>query len=245
MIGIGWYLNLRYEVWRISPKPKAVDKIFAALFFRLPLDVCDEGKVFRLSRRTFLEIAGLLAWYSEVLCVGKAFVHSLFACAEWGNMEALHTVSLNAKRDIWWWRVISIASMKDPRFMSTPISHLRRKVEVDIYLISDASTTIGGGGWFSQSNIYDESEDPSFESFIRWTEDELRVFAEGIDGKAISINVLQYFTETKVEAIDIKDSQWWRGQSRQTICRHLLKASISRPSSAPLSSRLELLRALL
>ena len=44
-------------------------------------------------------------------------------------MEALHTVSLNAKRDIGWWRIISIASMKDARFMSTPFSHLRRSVE--------------------------------------------------------------------------------------------------------------------
>jgi hypothetical protein len=328
MVGIGWHLNLRYEVWRISPKAKAIDKIFAALFFRIPLDICNEGKVFKLSRRTFLEIAGLLSWYSEVLCVGKAFVHSLFACAEWGNMEALHTVSLNAKRDIGWWRIVSIASMKDAHFMSTPISHLRRSVEVDIYLISDASTSVGGGGWFSQTNTYDESETPSFEAFIRWTEDELRAFAEGINGTKISINVLEYFMviymvmlrgnelrgkrigikcdntaavawlqksrasnkspageclvqvfslycifmnivlvpshlagvlniradrlsrdlllqELKAVDVDLKDKRWWHGQSREAICRLLLRASISMPSSAPSNLRLELLRALL
>lgn len=32
MVCIGWYLNLRYHVWRISPKVKALDEIFAALF---------------------------------------------------------------------------------------------------------------------------------------------------------------------------------------------------------------------
>jgi hypothetical protein len=83
--------------------------------------------------------------------------------------------------------------MKNAHFMSTSISHLRRNMEIDIYLISDASTTVGGGGWFSQSNVYDESEEPSYEAFIRWTEEELRAFAEGIGGAAISINVLEYF----------------------------------------------------
>jgi hypothetical protein len=323
MVGIGWHLNLRYEVWRISPKAKAIDKIFTALFFRIPLDICNEDKVFKLSRRTFLEIAGLLSWYSEVLCVGKAFVHSLFACAEWGNMEALHTVSLNAKRDIGWWRIISVASMKDAHFMSTPITHLRRNVETDVYLISDASTTVGGGGWFSQTNIYDENETPSFEAFIRWTPEELQAFTGGI-----SINVLEYFMviymvmlrgnelrgkrigikcdntaavawlqksrasnkspvgeclvqvfslycifmnivlvpshlagvlniradrlsrdlllqELKAVDVDLKDKRWWHGQSREAICRLLLRASISMPSSAPSNLRLELLRALL
>ena len=30
---IGWRINLRYNQWRVSPKIKAVDKIFTALFF--------------------------------------------------------------------------------------------------------------------------------------------------------------------------------------------------------------------
>ena len=32
MIAIGWYFNLRYDVWRVCPKPKGLDKIYAALF---------------------------------------------------------------------------------------------------------------------------------------------------------------------------------------------------------------------
>jgi hypothetical protein len=177
----------------VSPKVKALDKIFTALFFRLPHDICNEDKSFKLSRRTFLEIAGLLTWYGEVLRVGKSFVHSLFACAGWGSMEMMQTVSLNAKRDIGWWKVIAVASMRDPYFMSASISHLRRDIGVDCYLITDASTTIGCGGWFSSSNVYNEDDMPIYEGFLRWTEDELAAFAIGVNGKPIDINVMEYF----------------------------------------------------
>jgi hypothetical protein len=109
-------------------------------------------------------------------------------------MEILQNVSLNAKRDIGWWKVISIASMHDPYFMSAPISHLRRNIDVDCYLITDASTSIGCGGWFSSSNSYDEEDDaPTYEGYLRWIKEELKTFAIGINGKPIDINVLEYF----------------------------------------------------
>ena len=46
----------------ICPRPKAVDKTFAALFYRLPPNVCDEEQdiLCRLSRRTLLVVAGHL-----------------------------------------------------------------------------------------------------------------------------------------------------------------------------------------
>jgi hypothetical protein len=108
-------------------------------------------------------------------------------------MEILQNVSLNAKRDIGWWKVISIASMRDPYFMSASISHLRRNIDVDCYLITDASTSIGCGGWFSSSNSYDEDDTPTYEGYLRWTKEELKTFAIGINGKPIDINVLEYF----------------------------------------------------
>jgi hypothetical protein len=190
---IGWYMNLRYDQWRIGPKPKALTKIFAALFLRLPPDVCDEVKTIQLSRRTLLEIAGLLTWYSEVLRVGKPFVHSLFQCAGYTDLDALRTLSVSAKRDIAWWKIIAMASMKDPFFMSASISHLRRNVEVDCWVISDASTSVGCGGWLSESAVYNEADTPAAQAFIRWTEVELNAFEEGINGKPVDINILEYF----------------------------------------------------
>ncbi len=47
IISTGWHINIRYDVWRICPKPKAIDKIFANLFYRLPSDICDEDVICR------------------------------------------------------------------------------------------------------------------------------------------------------------------------------------------------------
>jgi hypothetical protein len=54
-----------------------------------------------------------------------------------------------------------------------------------------------------------------------------------------------FLQEIRVADVDTKDKSWWRGQSREEICRLLLRVSISMPSSAPSNLRLELLRALL
>ena len=127
-----------------------------------------------------------------------AFVHSLYACAGWGDMESLHhTVSLlNAKRDLacWWKKIISISSMQDPHFMSVSIAHIRRNVQVDRFIISDASTSVGCGGWLSPSNINEETDTPVAQAFIRWTDEEKAAFDTGINGKGIDFNVVEYFS---------------------------------------------------
>jgi hypothetical protein len=257
-------------------------------------------------------------------------------------MDGLRELSLSAKRDIGWWKIISVGSMRDPHYMSASISNLRLNVAVEKFLISDASTGTGGGAWLSPSNVYDESDTPDRQGFIRWTPEELDVFAEGIGGKRIDINVLEYFSvmyfvmlwgpllrgqalgikcdntaavswlqksrasnkspvgETLVQTftlfciafeitlipshvkgilniradylsrddllqepvtavvgrgrhrgdrpeetmLDLKDTRWWLGQSREVICRQFLMASIVRPCSVPSRELLSLLKAL-
>ena len=188
---IGWQLNTRYEVWRVAPKQKGLNKIYASLFIRLPMDFCDEDKSIFVTRKILLEIASLLSWYAVVLRVGNSFVRSIFKNVGYGDEHQRVEISLNCKRDIAWWRLISHASMSNPHILSASISHLRRNLVADEQLFTDASSTIGGGGWIPI--IMNGDGTTKREGFIRWSPEELYAFATGIDGKAIDINVLEFF----------------------------------------------------
>jgi hypothetical protein len=54
-------------------------------------------------------------------------------------------VDVDTKRDIHWWRLLIISSLKKPDFFSARISHLRVNKKEDISLYTDASSEIGGG----------------------------------------------------------------------------------------------------
>jgi hypothetical protein len=191
---IGWQFNLRYDIWRVSPKPRAIGKIYAAVFHLLPKNFCDENTEVKVTRRLLLSIASLLSWYSVGLKLGNSFVHSLYKSAGWGCMDALKVVSLNCKRDVGWWRILSVASMRNPWFLSTDISSLRRNMVPTVFICGDACTGIGGGGWLGSSA--DEAS-AGREAFIRWSPAELKAFEDyklKNDGKPVDINVLEYFT---------------------------------------------------
>ena len=81
--------------------------------------------------------------------------------------------------------------MSDPHILSFPISHLRRNLKCDEVLFTDASSSIGGGGWIAKSVI--ELNDVKLEGFIRWSPEEINAFESGINGKIIDINVLEFF----------------------------------------------------
>ena len=331
---IGWAMNLRYDVWRVAPKPRAIEKIYAALFYQLPENFCDEEVVVHVPRRRYLEVASLLSWYSVGFKLGNAFVHSLFKSAGYGPLDALKPASLNCKRDIGWWRLIAVASMRDPWWLSTDISSLRRKVVPDIFVCGDACTGIGGGGWLGASM---EESSSTTETFLRWSPEEFaafKEFEERHDGKPVDINVMEFFVimylimlwgptlkgrcvgiqcdnksavswlqkhrasnkspvgeclchvfslyclatditlvpmylkgTSNVKSdnlsrdlnlceiyqedpgsgrreVDLKDGAWWEGQSREGICRNLLRASVAMPWTVPLPLTLSLLKAL-
>ena len=188
---IGWHLNTRYDVWRVAPKQKGLDKIYASLFIRLPMNFCDEDTPIFIMRIILHEIASLLSWYAVVLRMGNSFVRSIFKNVGYGDEHQKVEITLNCKRDIAWWRLISHASMSDPHIMSASISHLRRNLEASEQLYTDASSTIGGGGWIADNVNGDGTT--RMEGFIRWSRDEISAFSTGIDGKQIDINVLEFF----------------------------------------------------
>jgi hypothetical protein len=190
---IGWSLNLRYHVWRVSPKPRAIEKIYGAVFYVLPPNFCDESIVVTATKRTLIQVASLLNWYSVGLKLGNSFVHSLYKNAGWGQLDAPQVISLNSKRDIGWWRVLATASMRDPWFLSTDIYSLRRNVIPSVFVCGDACTGIGGGGWLGSSM---DEESSGQETHLRWSPAELRAFDRfkaDHDGKPVDINVLEYF----------------------------------------------------
>jgi hypothetical protein len=128
------------------------------------------------------------------LKLGNSFVHSIYKSAGWGNLDSLQEASLSCKRDIGWWRILSVASMRDPWLLSTDISTLRRSLIPDLYMATDASTSVGGGGWLGTAA--DESS-AFLEASIRWStveKDAFNNFAVDHGGKPVDINVLEFFT---------------------------------------------------
>ena len=191
---IGWEFDLRYDRWTVCPKPRAIDKIYAALHLVLPSNFCDEMAEVFVSRRVLIQVASLLSWYSVGLSVGSAFVHSLFKNAGYGSMNERRLISLNSKRDVGWWKAVSSASMRDPHVLAADISSLRTDLVPTVYVVGDASTSTGGGGWMGPSLA--ESSAVKQASF-RWSIEELAAFEEfkrSHDGKPVDINVMEYFT---------------------------------------------------
>jgi len=191
---IGWELDLRYDRWTVCPKPQAIDKIYAALHLVLPENFCDENSEVYVTRRTLIRVASLLSWYSVGLSVGNAFVHSLFKNAGYGGMNERRLVSLNSKRDVSWWRAVSAASMRDPHVLAADISSVRTNLVPTVFVVGDASTSTGGGGWVGPSLA--EASATNKASF-RWSTEELAVFKdfeETHEGKPLDINVMEYFT---------------------------------------------------
>lgn len=207
LVCLGWHFNLRKSVWRVGPKKRAIEKIFAYLYLILPIDITDEDKEIRVPRRTLHTIASLLSWYSAVLRIGKPFVHSIFKNLGWGPPNQMIVVNVDCKRDLEMWRVISLASMKNPHLMSAKINHLCPARRADLVLTADASKLIGGGAWLSESVIRtDSSVNPDVtgsvnteglmfegavvsdeasgeilrQGCIRWTKEELELFSIGI-----------------------------------------------------------------
>jgi hypothetical protein len=139
---------------------------------------------------------------------GKSFIHSLYRNAGWGPDSALVEVSINTKRDVRWWKIIVMISLKNPNFLSAKISHMRVNKTADVILYTDASKTIGGGAWVERLD-----GSISLEGFIRWTKEEIELFENSkassmLDPQVgVSINVLEFFAVVHFVII-------WRTSSR-------------------------------
>jgi hypothetical protein len=168
--------------------------MFLALFITFPIHFTDEYVKVKIQRIELLRVASLLNWYAQVIPAGTSFVHSLYRNAGWGADTSLVEIDINTKRDVHWWRLLIIASLKNPDLFSAKISHLRVNKKEDILLYSDASSGIGGGAWLA-------GDDGQIikDGFIRWSHEELAMFknyrsaAESVHSDGVSINVLEFF----------------------------------------------------
>lgn len=70
---------------------------------------------------------------------------------------------------------------------------------------------------------------------------ELNVKAD-FNSRCLDYNLLKVRELGRQDEVDIKDAQWWRGQSREVICRNLLLAATTMPLNVPSKLLLELLK---
>lgn len=181
LIGIGWDLDL--ESWRAQPKDRGMAKLVVALF-----DVVPPGTVL-VEERDMDHLKGLLQWYASGLPGGQAFLASLYACAfvDVGKGRYRYRLSTAAQRDLTWWRALMLVAYHHPHVLGVSIDAVRRVKVPTMYMRTDASTSVGGGGLVSLSaggELLDVPDDA-----IRWTAEEMRVFVS----QGISINTLEYY----------------------------------------------------
>ena len=182
MIAIGWQIDLDYNNWRVQPKPKAMLKMVAALFVRIP-----PGST-HVAADDLESVIGLLRWYCTGFRIGSAFLSTL----DW----ALHAQANKGRRliplgnealaDLQFWRVLIAAVHENPGLFSVSIDHLRINLKPDIICFSDASSSIGAGAWFVNPIDHKVSE---HKTVLRWTTEELTII-QSTEGM---INVLEYF----------------------------------------------------
>jgi hypothetical protein len=98
-----------------------------------------------------------------------------------------HFLSEQAKMDVEWWRALIVLALKHPQVMRVPIGLIAEGRAPDFLLQTDASTSIGGGGWLAS---YGDQSTIIRSAVVRWTTEELRSFL----GARTDINVLEFFT---------------------------------------------------
>ena len=181
LISIGWKFNLRKESWKIMPKPKAIRKIFAAIFFWIRV-----GQVTVKSKR-MESVLGILNHYLRVIPLAEASIKSLYACMDYTGHQREIRLSENALDDLKWLRAITLICMTQPELMCVSIDHLRVNPIVEAYIRTDAASTIGGGGALGDQP--EEDSPVSYEARIRWTDLEMNIF----QAQGVSINILELF----------------------------------------------------
>ena len=180
---IGWEFNL--SDWFIISKQKGLAKLLILLFETIPVG---QAKTYA---RCLESLTGLLAWYAAAIPAGASFIASLYACqsrsAASSNCNKVHLSEL-AMNDLIWWRAVILIIYRHPSIIGISIDAARINKIATIFMRTDASSLVGGGGYISltlDGKPLDLS-DPS----IRWTVMERNCFIE----MEISINVSEYFT---------------------------------------------------
>jgi hypothetical protein len=170
--------------------------MYIAVFFMIRPSDTEPGAHRPIPRSVILHVSGLLMWYSAALPMGRSFVMAILRCAgpevnKAGVRARARSecfLSEQAKMDVEWWRATIILALKHPHVMRVPIDLIADNRAADFFLLqTDASTTVGGGGWMAH---FGNQEKVLRSAVIRWSRKELRFFAE----VRADINVLEFFT---------------------------------------------------
>jgi hypothetical protein len=180
LVAIGWEFD--FETWRVQPKTRGLAKLLHFLFVVIPLGHTT------VHEKDLERLCGLLNWYAPGIPAGNAFVASLYRCkARVGAMSHRVRLSTPALKDIMWWRALAVMAWKCPHVLGADIEAVRRSPTATVFLRTDASSLIGGGGFLS--DVQGGEPRKREREGIRWTVTELKVFAD----LGVSINVLEYF----------------------------------------------------
>ena len=178
---IGWSFN--FDEWRVIPMQRGINKMLAYLFLKVP-----PGSHV-VSSIELEKLVGLLSWYAAAIPAGRSFLGSLFACkSRLGKVHHRITLTELAMHDLDWWRSLAIIAHAHPLALGANIDHIRRHRTPTIFMRTDASTLVGGGGYLSITRL-GKPLDISGQGAIRWTCGEMQVFLS----MGISINVLEFF----------------------------------------------------
>ena len=165
---IGWDFDLRYSHFDILPLRGKLDKIAHHIF-----NLVREGDV-SATCEVMNSITGLLCWFATAIPMGKAFVYTLFQCRRLaGGRVSIHSA---ASRDLTYWRALLRTALENPHLVGCPLELLRTRRLPEFYIVNDACTGIGAGGWISSSPTWVPRE--SYLWFIlRWTPAEMEAIA--------------------------------------------------------------------
>ena len=181
LIGIGWHLD--FTTWKVQPKQRGMAKLLLGVFTDIPMGA-DTIKTKELEK-----VAGLLTWYATGIPLGAKFVSSLHANKHHACTKSQRvTLTQASQDDLLWWRALMIVAYTQPKKIAASISAVRRTHVPDLYLVTDASSLVGGGAYVSRSKGGEELEEFTTRP-VRWTREEKKIFTE----MEVSINVLEYF----------------------------------------------------
>ena len=180
LVAIGWEFD--FESWRVQPKTRGLAKLLHFLFVVIP-----PGHT-TVHEKDLERLCGLLNWYAPGIPAGNAFVASLYRCkVRVGALSHRVRLSTPALKDIMWWRALAVLAWKCPHVLGADIEAVRRSPTATIFLRTDASSLVGGGGFLS--DVRGGEPRKREREGIRWTVTELKVFVD----LGVSINVLEYF----------------------------------------------------
>ena len=181
LIGIGWHLD--FTTWTVQPKQRGMAKLLLGVFSDIPMGADT------IRTKDLEKVAGLLTWYATGIPLGAKFVSSLHANKHHACPQAKRvTLTQASKDDLLWWRALMVVAYTQPRKIAASISAVRRNHTPDLYLVTDASSLVGGGAYVSR--FKDGTELVEFSTRpVRWTRHEKELFIK----MEVSINVLEYF----------------------------------------------------